>query len=295
MAEIALLGTGRMGAAMARRLADAGHRVRVWNRTVTSARDLVESRADGALVLASSAAEAVTGAAAVMTALADGDVTAAVVLDESVGAALPPGCLVIDLGTSGVAAATALGQALRGSGFRFVDAPVSGSVPAVNAGTLLVMASGAAEDVAEATPLLRAFAAEVVRVGDVGAGQAMKLAVNLVLHDLNAALAEALDLAARSGIDRVDAYDVLEKSVVGAPFVRYKRAAFLDPATPTAMSLALVAKDLGLITEHARHLGARLPVTEEARARVQGAVDAGWGGRDMADLSRFPIDESGSR
>ena len=295
MAEVALLGTGRMGAAMARRLGDAGHRVRVWNRTLSSARALVESRADGALVLASSAAEAVTGAAAVMTVLADGAATAAVVLDESVMAALPRGCLVIDLGTSGVAAATDLGQALHGSGFRFVDAPVSGSVPAVTAGTVLVMASGPTEDVVEATPLLHAFAGEVVRVGDIGAGQAMKLAVNLVVHDLNAALGEALDLAARSGIDRSDAYDVLEKSVVGAPFVRYKRPAFLDPATPTAMSLALVAKDLGLITEHARHLGAGIPVTERARIRVQGAVDAGWGGRDMADLSRFPIDESGSR
>ena len=149
MAEIALLGTGRMGAAMARRLADAGHRVRVWNRTLSSARDLVHSRADGALVLANSAAEAVTGAAAVMTVLADGDVTAAVVLDESVMAAIPPGCLVVDLGTSGVGATTALGQALHGAGFRFVDAPVSGSVPAVTAGTLLVMASGATADVAE--------------------------------------------------------------------------------------------------------------------------------------------------
>lgn len=294
MAEVALLGTGRMGSAMASRLADAGHRVRVWNRTLSSARRLVESRADGALVLARSASEAVTGAAAVLTTLADGDVTAAVVLDESVTAALKPGCLVIDLGTSGVVAATALGRALHGSGFRFVDAPVSGSVPAVTAGTLLVMASGARDDVAEATPLLHAFAGEVVWVGEIGAGQAMKLAVNLVVHDLNAALAEALDLAARSGIERADAYDVLEKSVVGAPFVRYKRPAFLDTATPTAMSLALVAKDLGLITEQGRQLGARLPVTEQTRSQVQAAVDAGWGERDMADLSRFPTDENGS-
>ncbi len=294
VAEVAMLGTGRMGSAMAGRLADAGHRVRVWNRTPASARALVDARSDGALVLASSAAEAVDGADAVMTALADGDVTAAVVLDQSVMAALPPACLVIDLGTSGVAAATAVGQALHGSGFRFVDAPVSGSVPAVDAGTLLVMASGAPQDVEEAAVLLGAFAAEVVRVGDIGAGQAMKLAVNLVVHDLNAALAEALDLAARSGIDRADAYDVLEKSVVGAPFVRYKRPAFLDPATPTAMSLALVAKDLGLITEHARHLGAAVPVTQQTRIRVLDAVDAGWGDRDMADLSRFPVDESGS-
>ena len=135
----------------------------------------------------------------------------------------------------------------------------------------------------------------MLRVGDIGAGQAMKLAVNLVVHDLNAALAEALDLAERSGHRPHGRLRRAQKSVVGAPFVRYKRAAFLDPATPTAMSLALVAKDLGLITEHGPLARRRLPVTEQAPHRVQGAVDAGWGGRDMADLSRFPIDESGSR
>lgn len=287
MAEVALLGTGRMGAAMAVRLAEAGHHVRVWNRTTASAQALVES-SGGRLVLAETAAEAVTGAETVLTVLADGEVTRSVLLADAVQRALTPGTLVIDLGTSGTEAATTLGHHLREGGHRFVDAPVSGSVPAVAAGTLLVMASGSPEDVTAARAVLEAFAAEVRRVGDVGAGQAMKLAVNLVVHDLNAALAEALDLAERSGVARTEAYDVLERSVVAAPFVKYKRAAFLDPDTPTAMSLALVAKDLGLITSQGRRTGTVLPLTEQALARVQAAVDAGWGPRDMADLSRFP-------
>ncbi|WP_020145561.1 NAD(P)-dependent oxidoreductase [Terracoccus sp. 273MFTsu3.1] len=286
MAEVALLGTGRMGAAMALRLAGAGHHVRVWNRTTASARALVDSSGDG-LVLAETAEDAVTGVDAVLTVLADGGVTRSVLLADAVQRGLTPGTLVIDLGTSGTDAAATLGRHLREAGHRFVDAPVSGSVPAVVAGTLLVMASGTPEDVAAARVVLKAFAAEVLRVGDVGAGQAMKLAVNLVVHDLNAALAEALDLAERSGVPRAEAYDVLERSVVAAPFVRYKRSAFLDPETPTAMSLALVAKDLGLITAQGRTTGAALPLTEQALARVQAAVDAGWGPRDMADLSRF--------
>ena len=209
-------------------------------------------------------------------------------LSEAVQRRPAPGTLVIDLGTSGTDAATNLGRRLREAGHRFVDAPVSGSVPAVTAGTLLVMASGRPDDVTAARAVLESFAAEVLRVGDVGAGQAMKLAVNLVVHDLNAALAEALDLAERSGVTRTEAYDVLERSVVGAPFVRYKRSAFLDPETPTAMSLALVAKDLRLITDQGRSAGASLPLTEQTLTRVQDAVDAGWGPRDMADLSRFP-------
>ena len=287
MADVAILGTGRMGSAMARRVAAAGHRVRVWNRTLSSAQALVDSQTHGELVLATTPSEAVTDADVVLTMLTDGDVTMSLLLSKAVLSALPTHCLVIDLGTSGVAAATSLGRRLAQAGHRFVDAPVSGSVPAVSAGTLLVMASGRPDDVIAARGVLESFAAEVLRVGDVGAGQAMKLAVNLVVHDLNAALAEALVLAERSGVTRTEAYDVLERSVVGAPFVRYKRPAFLDPQTPTAMSLELVAKDLRLITEQGRVTGAELPVTEQTLQRVQGAVDAGWGPRDMADLSRI--------
>lgn len=287
MADVAILGTGRMGSAMARRVAAAGHRVRVWNRTLSSAQALVDSQTHGELVLATTPSEAVTDADVVLTMLADGDVTMSLLLSKAVLSALPTHCLVIDLGTSGVAAATSLGRRLAQAGHRFVDAPVSGSVPAVSAGTLLVMASGRPDDVIAARGVLESFAAEVLRVGDVGAGQAMKLAVNLVVHDLNAALAEALVLAERSGVTRTEAYDVLERSVVGAPFVRYKRPAFLDPQTPAAMSLELVAKDLRLITEQGRTTGAALPVTEQTLQRVQGAVDAGWGPRDMADLSRI--------
>ena len=126
---------------------------------------------------------------------------------------------------------------------------MSGSVATVAAGQLLVMASGAAADVDAATPVLSAFAARVIRVGDAGQGQAMKLAVNLVVHDLNSAVSESLVLAEGAGIDPATAYDVLENSAVGAPFVRYKRAAFLEADQPVAMSLDLVAKDFRLIAE----------------------------------------------
>jgi len=268
---------------MARRLAAAGHRVTVWNRNEPAARAL----AGNGITVASTPADAVRGRDAVLSVLADGDATRAVLLDAPVVAALRRGCVVCDLGTSGVTAARALAAGLAESGALFVDTPVSGSVPAVEAGTLLVMAGGAPVAVDAARGVLGAFACEVVRVGDVGAGQAMKLAVNLVVHDLNAALSEALVLAERAGIRPVEAYDVLERSVVAAPFVRYKRAAFLDDATPVAMSLALVAKDLRLIAEFAASVSASAPVTEAAASAVQAACEAGLGAADMAALRRF--------
>jgi 3-hydroxyisobutyrate dehydrogenase-like beta-hydroxyacid dehydrogenase len=149
-------------------------------------------------------------------------------LDADVLAALAPGTVVCDLGTSGVAAARELTAGVESAGARFIDAPVSGSVPSVEAGTLLVMAGGDESAIEAACDVLMTFARRVVRVGDPGAGQAMKLAVNLVVHDLNSALAEALVLAEKAGITRESADDVLKDSVVGAPFVSYKRAAFLD-------------------------------------------------------------------
>ena len=285
MAEVAVLGLGRMGSAMARRVAAAGHTVTVWNRTVSVAESLAES-APGRVVAATTAAEAVRGSGIVLSMLADGDITCAVLLDTDVTSVLRPATVVVDLATSGVAAAERLAAAIGATGATFVDAPVSGSVPAVEAGTLLVMASGPSAAIDEASDVLGSFARKILRVGDAGAGQAMKLAVNLVVHGLNASISESLVLAENAGITREDAYDVLQESVVGAPFVHYKRSAFLDPATPVAMSLELVLKDLRLITGYGDEIDAPTSVTDAVRDAVQAAVTAGHGSEDMAALSR---------
>ncbi len=276
-----------MGAAMCHRLAAAGHRVRLWNRTAARAEVVREEIGGSGLVTAASAAECVRGAEVVLSMLADGDATTEVLLDQELLEALAPGAVICDLGTSGVGVARALSAAYAASGRRFVDSPVSGSVATVAAGQLLVMAAGAPEDIEAASTVLSAFAARVVTVGDPGLGQAMKLAVNLVVHDLNSALSECLVLAEGAGIDPSTAYDVLENSAVGAPFVRYKRAAFLEPDQPVAMSLSLVAKDFGLIAGLAEDQGTGMPVSEAARRVVDAAVGAGHGDRDMAYLPTY--------
>ena len=287
MAEVTVLGVGRMGGAMAGRLLAAGHQVTVWNRTRAAA-DALAARAGGPrLLMAVDPARAVAGARFVICALADGDVTCSVLLDDSVLAALRDDAVVCDMGTSGVRAARVLAAALAGSGHEFVDAPVSGSVATVEAGQLLVMAAGNRAAVEAVTPVLSAFAKRVAFLGPTGNGQAMKLAVNTVVHDLNAALSEALALASRAGIQPADAYDVFQASVVAAPYVNYKRDAFLDPRTPVAMSLDLVAKDLRLISAFAEDLGISLPATQAVAREVSAACAAGLGTRDMASLSRF--------
>ncbi|WP_457190770.1 NAD(P)-dependent oxidoreductase [Nocardioides sp. P5_E3] len=287
MADVAVLGTGRMGAAMSRRLVDAGHRVRVWNRTSARAEALRAEVGGAGLDVADTPTACVDGADVVLSMLADGTATTAVLLDPHLLEVLAADAVVCDLGTSGVDAAHELARAYAASDRRFVDSPVSGSVATVAAGQLLVMAAGSLEDVAAVTPVMEAFAAKVVRVGEAGQGQAMKLAVNLVVHDLNAALAECLVLAEGAGIDLATAYDVLEGSAVAAPFVRYKRAAFLEADQPVAMSLDLVAKDFRLIVDLAAAQSRSLPVSEAARRAVEEAVEDGNGARDMAHLRAY--------
>lgn len=272
---------------MARRLVAAGHQVTVWNRGRAAADALAARTGGSPLRVAADPAGAVAAASCVICALADGDVTCSVLLDDPVLAALRDDAVVCDMGTSGVRAARVLAAALAGAGREFVDAPVSGSVATVEAGQLLVMAGGNPAAVEAVTPILSAFAKRVAYLGPAGNGQAMKLAVNTVVHDLNAALSEALALASRAGIRPADAYGVFQASVVAAPYVNYKRDAFLDAETPVAMSLGLVAKDLRLIGAFAQDLGISLPVTQAVAREVDAACAAGLEARDMASLSRF--------
>ncbi len=290
MAEVTVLGLGRMGAAMARKLAESGHRVTVWNRTATVAEELA---AQCSVAVSPSPAAAVCGADVVIAMFADGSITESVLLGEALIAALSDGVVVCDMGTSGVGTAHALDVGLSAAGARFVDAPVSGSVVTIATGQLLVMASGDEAGVDLARPILESFAKKVAYLGQAGAGQAMKLSVNLVVHTLNAALSEALTLAVNAGVPAASAYDIFQDSVVAAPFVIYKRAAFLDPDTPVAMSLDLSRKDLALIAEFADGLGSPASAARAVLGEVANACDAGFGSQDMAALGRFLQQTSG--
>ncbi len=122
------------------------------------------------------------------------------------------------------------------------------------------MVGGETADLDRARPVFEVLAKHVVHVGGLGAGAAMKLAVNTVIFGLNGAVAEGLVLAERSGIERSLAYEVIAASAVGAPFVAYKRDAFVEPdTTPVAFSLRLAEKDLHLIASQAGATGLALP------------------------------------
>ena len=284
--NVAVVGTGRMGAAMVGRIRAAGFPVVVHNRTRSKAERVAD--AQGCSV-ADSPRAAVVGADVVVVSLADDEaVRAAYDGADGIIAGLRSGAVVCDAST--VAPDTVRGLALRARdiGATLLDTPVSGSVSTVEAGGLVVMAGGDRDALDRARPVLESMATRVVHLGPVGTGAAMKLAVNGVLHALNIALSEGLVLAERAGIERETAYDVLAGSAVGAPFVSYKRAAFLDPdGTPVAFALDLVAKDLELAASLADEVGAATPQLARNREVVGAAVAAGFGPADLSAVAEY--------
>jgi 3-hydroxyisobutyrate dehydrogenase/2-hydroxy-3-oxopropionate reductase len=194
--------------------------------------------------------------------------------------------VLVDLSTVTPAALRAFEGAAREAGVGLLDAPVSGSTATAESGQLTLMVGGTADDLERARPALEPLAKAIFHLGPLGRGAAMKLAVNTVIFGLNGALSEGLVLAELAGIDRSAAYDVFAASAIGAPYVGYKRASFIDPdATPVAFSLDLARKDLGLITDLADSLGVPVPQAVANLALMGEASSGGRGGNDFSTVA----------
>jgi 3-hydroxyisobutyrate dehydrogenase-like beta-hydroxyacid dehydrogenase len=281
---VALIGTGRMGTAMARALARAGRPLVLQNRT----RDRAEALAAelGGRVVATPA-EAAAAADVTLTMLAD-DAAVEAVYGGSDGLleGARTGSVLVDLSTVAPDTLRSFEGPARAIGADLLDAPVSGSTALAETGQLTLMVGGNADVLERARPALDPLARTIVHVGALGAGAAMKLAVNTLIYGLNEALAEGLVLAEQAGIDRATAYDVFAASAAGAPYLGYKRGAFLDPdGTPITFALDLAAKDLRLITELAAALGVPVPQAVTNLAQVRAASAGGRGGRDFSTVA----------
>jgi 3-hydroxyisobutyrate dehydrogenase-like beta-hydroxyacid dehydrogenase len=275
--RIAFVGLGRMGAPMAGRLSDAGHDVVVWSRTRAHAEALA-----GRAQVAGSPADAGSKADVAITMLTDGGALEEVALGrDGLAGGLASGSLLIDMSTTGPAPARKVAKALEERGVEFVDAPVAGSVGPATEGTLAIMVGGSDEAVGRARPLLEILGdpERTWHVGPVGAGQAAKLMINLVLGGVTAAVAEGFTLGRLLGLSPDIALDVLEGASVAAQTVRSKRELLRsgDYGDP-GFRLALMHKDLRLALDAARAARASLPVTERVAELYAGAK-----GRDLAD------------
>jgi 3-hydroxyisobutyrate dehydrogenase len=276
--RVAVLGTGIMGSAMARRLLSVGLATAVWDRSPSATATLGEAGA----AVASSAADAVAGARVVITMLPTAEVVTAVIFDGGVAEAFAPGAVWAQMGTIGVAATTEIATRLREvrPDVLFVDAPVSGSKGPAETGQLLILASG--QPAAEAIVAL-AFSAigrKTVWLGPAGQGSRMKLVVNAYMSILIEGVAEALELADRLGIDPAKLDEVIEDGPLDAPIADAKlhKMARGDFAPEFPLEWALKDVDLAL-----RAAGADTPPLLAALARHwRAAVSAGHGREDIS-------------
>jgi 3-hydroxyisobutyrate dehydrogenase/2-hydroxy-3-oxopropionate reductase len=199
---------------------------------------------------------------------------------------LAPGLVLLEMSTVAPYVCQGLDDEVRSRGGSILDAPVSGSVPLAEAGTLTIMVGGDDGALEQARPVLEAMSSRIFHMGPLGTGATIKLAVNSIIFALNQSLSEALVLAERAGVERASAYEVFANSAIAAPYTKYKEAAFVDPAgTPVAFSLDLAAKDLDLILTLARAVGATMEQTETNLAIIEAAIASVGPGADLSAIA----------
>lgn len=288
MARVAFIGLGNMGGGMAANLAKHGHDVRAFD---LSAAALDKAQAAGCLPVAD-AAEAVAGAEAIVTMLPAGAHVESVYADAVFGHA-EPSAILIDCSTIDVATARRVAETAAAKGLAAVDAPVSGGIGAANAGTLTFMVGGPEDAFERARPFLADMGKAVIHAGASGAGQAAKMANNMLLGATMIATCEAFRLAERLGLDAQTFYDISSVSSGQSwSMTTYCPVPGVGPETPAdhdyqgGFAAALMLKDLRLAMQAAEGAGATTPLGAHATALYEAFVAAGNGGTDFSGIIR---------
>jgi 3-hydroxyisobutyrate dehydrogenase len=282
--RIGIAGTGRMGTAIARRMLEMGHEVRVWNRTEDNARDAREAGARWA----PTPGELVNDSDVVISSLLDNAAVERIYLGTNgVLTGHVEGRLFIDMSTvsPGTHARIAPAMASRKAGF--IECPVSGSIAAALSGTLVGFAGGEAPEFARAQPLLAQLCRRVEHVGALGAGARMKLAANLLLAVFWQALGEALLLADPQAMDAARAVDLLADSNIGAAILRARGPQIVaamngDASGAAAFDVDTMRKDLRYMAQEAASHGTSLPLASRTLECFDRASRDGGGGVDGA-------------
>ncbi|MDF8266318.1 NAD(P)-dependent oxidoreductase [Luteipulveratus flavus] len=272
---VAVLGTGTMGAGMARSAARAGHDVRVWNRT----RSRAESLSSDGIDVAGSVADAVRGADVVVTMLFDTDAVLAVT-DELVGA-IEDDAVWVQSSTVGPDGMARIADAA--STDRLLDAPMLGTKQPAEQGSLVALVSGPHALVTAATPTLDALTSKVVRAGDaLGQASGLKLACNAWIASITAAAAQSVALAEGLGLDARTFLEALDGGASSAPYLQMKGKAMIEGAYEPSFALDGMLKDTGLIRDALAKVGLRTDVIDGQRAVFEQASKDGHGDQDMA-------------
>lgn len=282
---VALLGLGLMGKPMALNLSKAGFPLTVWNRTRARAEEL--AAAAGGVRVAATAAEAAQ-ADVVLTMVSDPPALESILWGErGVMEGLRSGALLIDSSTVSPALARKVAAACAARGAAFLDAPVTGGTWGAEKGELVFMVGGDAVALERATPVLNAMGKRYFHLGPHGAGQIIKLAMNMILALEVGAFAEALALVQGSGIAGEKLVEVMQSSMARAAVLDIKAPLMLKDEYAPSFPLRLMHKDLGLALELANQTGVPLPATAAARETYNAVKGAAKEDLDYAAVARF--------
>jgi 3-hydroxyisobutyrate dehydrogenase-like beta-hydroxyacid dehydrogenase len=280
MTTLGFVGLGHMGGNMAARLLHAGYTVYGESRDRRHADDLVRQ----GLQWRDSPREVAEAADVLITSVPDGDVLHHIASGpDGILAGIAPSQIWIDMSTVSPETSRELAERVRALGAELLDAPVSGSVPQVQTGTLTIMVGGDERAYARVEPVLRELGSPT-HIGDNGQGLVLKLAINISLAAQMLAFAEGLVLADRAGIDRQLAIDVMTQTAIGSPMLKARAELVLDLPEEAWFDLRLMQKDIVLALDTARALHVPLPSAATADEVLTVARALGYERRDIAAL-----------
>jgi 3-hydroxyisobutyrate dehydrogenase len=273
---IAVLGTGTMGAPMARNLATAGFTVRAWNRTRGKAEPLER---DG-ITVADSPAEAAAGADVLLTMLFDAESVLSVAPDAL--AALAPDAIWLQMSTVGLTGTRKLAALAAEHDVAFVDAPVLGTKAPAEQGKLVVLAGGDPALHERCAAVFDVVGARTTWVDGDAAATKLKLVINNWVVTLMEGIAESIALAEGAGLDPQLFLDAIKGGAMDTPYAQLKGSAIIKRSFPPSFALSGAHKDAGLVLELAAEVGVEMAVTEAVRRHMALAVEMGHGDEDMS-------------
>jgi len=273
--QVAFIGLGIMGHAMATNLVKAGHQVTVWNRTPGK---LVEGAA-----LAPTPAAAAQGAEVVWLCVSDTNaVEQAVFGNDGVEASLTEGMIIADSSTISPSATLKFAEQVSAKGATWVDAPMTGSKIGARDGTLVFIVGGSEAAIERLKPLFAAMGKKIFRMGETGKGQATKLVMNLQIAMIFEGFAEGLTLAAKLGVDPQQLISLIEATMVRSGVVEYKAPFILQRDFTPNFPLRLMHKDIRLALEAAKEARVKLPGIETVEEVYEMATEDGHQDLDYA-------------
>ena len=279
--RIGFIGLGAMGSRIAGRLLDAGHPVSATNRTAAKAQPLIER----GLTWTSTAREVAASTDVVLSMVTDDEALEAIATGpDGLLAGVRAGQVYVDMSTVSPQASRQLAERVAALGAHMLDAPVSGSIPQAESGTLAIMVGGDPHAFAAIEPLLRELGRAVTHVGPNGQGLVLKLAINISLAVQTLAFSEGLVLAERAGVDPDVAAEVVSTSSIGSPMLKARTPLLLHLPDHAWFDVELMQKDIRLARQTAADLHIPPPSAAVADQILGEARHLGYGHRDLAAL-----------